>query len=131
MAPKKVAGNVTVTYNGTAITNYLNTASLNAVVNAIDTTDFGDVSAMTNIAGLGDWEVPVGGPWDPALDAVLAPDAITPPATLRTLIVVIDTVTFTATTNAFVTGYTINASAPADGITWSGTLKVSGAPVRS
>ncbi len=128
---KKVAGNVSVTYNSVEITNYLNTASLNGVVNAIDTTDFGDENATTSIAGLGDWEVPVGGPWDATLDAALAPDVIAPPATLRTLVVVIDTVTFTVTTNAFITGYTINASAPSDGITWSGTLKISGAPVRT
>ena len=131
MATKKVAGNVTVTYNASALTNYLNTVSLNAVVNSIDTTDFGDANAMTSIAGLSDWDVPIGGPWDPTLDGYLAPDMIAPPTTLRTLVVVIDTVTFTATTNAFITGYTIDTSSPSDGITWSATLKISGAPVRS
>jgi len=130
MAALKVASNVTVTYNSVAITNYLNTASLNAVVNAIETTNFGSTSATTNIAGLGDWELSVGGPWDATLDAALSPDGITPPAVLRTLVVVIGGVTFTVTTNGFVTSYVINASAPADAITWSGTFKISGAPVR-
>lgn len=131
MATKKSAGNVVIVYGGDTLTNYLNTTSLNAVVNQIDTTDFGDSNATTSIAGLSDWEVPIGGPWDAALDAFLAPDVITPPTTLNTLVVTIDTVTFTWTTNTFLTGYTINASAPSDGITWSATIKGSGAPVRS
>jgi len=131
MASKKVAGNVTVTYDGNALTNYLNTASLADVVNAIDTTDFGDANATTSIPGLGDWEVPIGGPWDPTLDGYLAPDAIAPPSTLKTTVVGIDTVTFTWTTNTFITDYKIDASSPSDGITWSATLKGSGAPTRA
>ena len=131
MATLKTAGNVTVVWNSNALTNYLNTASLNGVVNQIESTDFGDSSAQTFIAGLGDWEVPIGGPWDAALDAFLAPDMIAPPTTLRTLVVTIGGVIFTWTTNTFLTGYTINASAPADGITWSATIKGSGAPVRT
>ena len=131
MATLKSAGNVTIVYDGDTLTNYLNTTSLNAVVNQIETTDFGDSNATTSIAGLGDWEVPIGGPWDAALDAFLAPDVIAPPTTLKTLVVTIGGVIFTWTTNTFLTGYTINASAPADGITWSATIKGSGAPVRS
>lgn len=131
MATKKVAGNVTVTYNSNALTNYLNTSSINAVVNVIDTTDFGDSNATTSIAGLSDWNVPIGGPWDSVLDGYLAPDLIAPPTTLRTLVIVIDTVTFTVTTNAFIQNYTIDSSSPSDGIKWTGDLKISGAPVRS
>src|SRR3990167_2376792 len=130
MATLKSAGNVTIVYDGDTLTNYLNTTSLNAVVNQIETTDFGDSNATTSIAGLGDWEVPIGGPWDAALDAFLAPDVIAPPTTLKTLVVTIGGVIFTWTTNTFLTGYTINASPPADGITWSATIKGSGAPGR-
>ena len=132
MSTKKVAGSVTVIYNTVEITNYLNTASLNAVVNQIDTTDFGDSSGKTQIAGLSDWEVPIGGPWDALiLDPLLSADMIAPPATLRTLAVGIDTVTFTWTTNAFITDYKISGSSPTDGLTWSATLKASGVPTRT
>jgi len=131
MAMKKVAGNITVTYDSNAITNYLNTTSLNAVVNQIDTTDFGDANAKTSIAGLADWEVPIGGPWDVTLDGYLSGDVISPPATLKTLAVGIDTLTFTWTANAFITDYKISGSSPSDGITWTGTLKGSGAPTKT
>jgi len=130
MAEKKVAGNVTVTYNANALTAYLNTASQNAVVNAITTTDFSD-SAETNIAGLAAWSVNVGGHWDVTLDGYLGPDAVAPPATLRTLAVGIDSITYTWTTNAFISDYTIDASAPQESITWSGVLTASGAPSRA
>lgn len=130
MAIKKVAGNVTVTYNSNALTAYLNTASTNAVVNAIDTTDFAS-TGTESIAGLPTWSVPVGGNWDGTLDGYLGPDAVSPPTTLRTLAVVFDSVTYTWSSNAFISDYTINASSPTDGITWSGTLTCSGVPTRS
>jgi hypothetical protein len=135
MAVKKVAGNVGVTYNANALKPHLNTASYNAVVNAIQTTNFNS-TAEQNIAGLPGFSVEVGGPWSPTLDGFLGPDSISPPTTLRTFIVTIDTVTYTwspgaAEYGAFISNYTINASSPADGITWSGTLTCSGAPVRA
>lgn len=130
MAFKKVAGNVTVTYNSNALTAYLNQTSLNAVVNAIDTTDFSS-TGTESIAGLPTWSVAVGGHWDATLDGYLGPDAVTPPTTLRTLAVGVDSVTYTWTTTAFIGDYTIDASSPSEGITWSGTLTCSGVPARS
>ena len=134
MAKKKVAGNVGIAYNSNALDGYLNQASINAVVNAIQTTDF-DSTGEESIAGLPTWSVEVGGPWDPTLDGYLGPDAVTPPATMRNLAVDIDTVNYdwTGTTElgAFISNYTINASSPAEGITWSGTLTCSGIPSRS
>ena len=38
--PAKGMGNVTVTYNAVALTNYCNTQQMDAVVAAIDTTHF-------------------------------------------------------------------------------------------
>lgn len=129
MAVKKSAGNITVTYNSNALTAYLNEASLEAIVNAIETTDLAS-TGVENIAGLPGWTVNVGGWWDVTLDGYLGPDAVAPPATLRTLAVGIDTITYTWTTNSFISNYTITA-APDSALAWSGTLTVSGIPNRA
>lgn len=130
----KTRGNVTVTYNSNALTNYLNTTSVEAIVNEIETTHFGS-SGAEKIAGTGNWTVNVGGDWSSTLNGYLSPDAVSPPSTLRTLVVVIGAsgaqATYTWTTNAFISNYTISADDPNGKITWSGTLAVSGAPVVS
>ncbi len=139
MPPRKVAGNVTVTYNASAITAYLDQASLEMVTNAISVTNLAS-TAEEQIAGLPKFNVPVGGPWSRALDTILAPDALTPPSTLRALVVVIgpsgDQSTYTwsspsETFGAFIENYKIDSSSPTDGIKWSGNLAISGKPVRS
>ncbi len=134
------AGNVTVSYGAdgaeNALTAYLNTTSVEAVVNQIDATDFSS-TGTESIAGLPSWSVPIGGHWDSTLDGYLGPDAVAPPATLRSLLVAITdagstTITYDwGPTAAYISGYTINASSPAEGITWSGTLTCSGTPTRS
>lgn len=129
----KSLGNVTVTYNGTAITGYLNQASVEAIVAAIDTTVLNS-AAGEKISGLGDWNVSVGGLWAKALHDVLNPDCVTPPDTLRDLVVVVGksgaTATYTWDENSFVSGYTWTVE-PTGAITWSGTLAVSGVPTMS
>lgn len=131
--PIKALSNVTVTYNGTAITGYLNQASLQAVVNAIDTTVLNSTGA-TKIPGLADWTINVGGFWAKALHDVLNPDTVTPPSTMRTLIVVIgesgSQATYTWTTSAFISNYQWSAD-PTTAIPWTGVLSVSGAPTMS
>lgn len=131
MAAKKSAGNVALTYNAVALTNYMDQLSMDGVVNLIETTDFGDSSATTGIPGLATWKLSIGGPFDPAVNTALAPDVITPPTTLRTLVATIDTAVYTWTTNAFLTSYKVNPSAPSAGITWSAEIAGSGAPVLS
>lgn len=131
MANLKTAGNVTVVFNSNALTNYLNTSSLDAVVNQIETTDFGDSNATTSIAGLGTWTITLGGPWDSVLDGYIAPDMISPPTTLRTLVYTVGGVIYTWTTNTFFTAYTGAAPSPSDGLQWTGTIQGSGAPVRT
>jgi hypothetical protein len=130
----KALGNITVTYDSLNITQYLNTQSLNAVIAQIDTTNLAS-SGDEKIAGSGAWEVAVGGMWAKALDDKLGADAVTPPSTLKTLVIVVgaagSTVTYTWTTNAFVGGYTIDTTDPKGMIGWSGTLAVSGAPSRT
>ena len=129
MAAKKSAGNVTVTYNSNALTAYLDSQSLNAVVAELPTTNLAS-TGETKIAGLPDWSVDVGGPWDATLNGYLAPDAISPPTTLRDLVVVVDSATFTWTANSFISNFTITSS-PSAPITWSGKLSVSGVPTLS
>lgn len=130
----KALGSITVTYNSNALTAKLNQASLEAIVAAIDTTNLAS-SAGEQIPGLVNWSVPVGGMWDSTLDGYLGPDAVSPPSTLRTLVIVIgpsgSQVTYTWTSNSFISNYKFGADNPGGALTWSGTLAVSGAPTRS
>ena len=130
----RTIGNVTVTYDGDALTAHLNTASMEAIVSAIDTTNLAS-TANEQTAGSAAWSIGIGGQWSPTLDGYLGPDAVTPPSTLKTLVVVIGVLaspaTYTWTTNSFLSNYTIDASDMQGVITWSGTLAVSGAPVRT
>jgi hypothetical protein len=135
---KKSLKNFVVSYNGTDITPYLNKASLDATAEAIDTTSLAS-DGKEQTAGASSFSVPVSGNWAKALDDVLGVDAASPPATLRTLVVtigpsggqVINTWTGTETVGAFVSDYKVAADDPLGVLTWSGTLTVSGAPVRT
>ena len=55
----KSAGNTTVTFNSKALTDNLNTQSIAAVVNAIDTTVFSSTGTQS-IAGMPTWTVSIG-----------------------------------------------------------------------
>ena len=128
MAPLKAAGNIGVTYNSNALDAYMNQASLDAVVNVIETTNL-DSTATNNLPGLPGWTVSIGGHWDATLDGYLGPETITP--AYRTLVVTVSTVTYTWTTNAFISNYQFGAQNPGDSLTWSAELTVNGAPVRA
>lgn len=134
MSAVKALGSITVTYNSNALTAKLNQASLEAIVNAIDTTNLAS-TAGEQIPGLVNWSVPIGGMWDSTLDGYLGPDTVSPPSSLRTLVIVIgpsgSQVTYTWTSNSFVSNYKFGADNPGGALTWSGTLSVSGAPTRS
>jgi hypothetical protein len=107
---------------------------MEAIVNAVDTTNLAS-TANESIAGSASWSIGIGGQWSLTLDGYLGPDAVTPPSTLKTLVVVIGAAgsqaTYTWTTNSFLSNYTVDASDMQGVITWSGTLSVSGPPVRS
>lgn len=130
----KTQGNITVTYNSNALTAYLNTQSLEAIVNEIDTTTLAS-TGMEKIPGPSGWSSNIGGFWAKALDDILGPDVVSPPSTLRTLAVVIGAsgaqVTYTWTSNAFISNYRVDASDPNGVWTWTATLAVSGVPTRS
>lgn len=134
MAAQKSLGNITIQYNSNNLTSKLNQASLEAIVNSIDTTNLAS-TAGEQIPGLVNWSVPVGGLWDSTLDGYLGPDAVSPPSSLRTLVVVIgpsgSQVTYTWSSASFISNYKFGADSPGGANTWSGTLAVSGAPTRS
>lgn len=134
----KALKNISLTYNVTDIAPYLNKASLERTVEAIDTTVFTS-DGKENTAGAPSASVSVGGPWGSTLDAALGPDSIAPPATLRNLVYsvgptggkVIHTWTGSETVGAFISNYVIDASSPTGIIMWTGTLTISGIPVRT
>lgn len=143
MPHKSIARNCEVVYNAVDITPHLNTASLQATVEAIDSTNLAS-AAQEQSPGPTAWSVPVGGDWVKALDDALGPDAVTPPANQRALVVRIgpaapagQRVIYTWAggdpyEGAFISDYQIAANAQgANLLTWSGTLTASGTPVRS
>ena len=132
--PAKALGNVQITFNSNSLEEHMNQASVEAIVNAIDTTVLSS-TAGEQIPGLTNWSVPIGGLWSSTLDGYLGPDAVSPPSTLRTLVVVIgpsgSQATYTWTSNAFISNYRFGADNPGGALTWTATLAVSGPPVRS
>lgn len=138
MAPAKSLGNVAFTYAALALAPYMDQASIEMTVNAIETTNLAS-TAKENTPGVTEYSVPIGGPWAKALDDVLGADAVTPPTTLRNFVgqigPVANRVTYTwtgsATVGAFISNYKIDASDPLGVIKWTGTLTISGSPVRS
>lgn len=131
MAARKSRGNVTFTFNSVALTNYCNQADLSAEVERIETTHFGSTAAES-IAGDTTYTITAGGDWDTALDTAIAPEAITT-GTKRTAVLVVTgstgAVTYTWTSNAEVTSYTVSSSI-GDKITWQAEFALSGAPTR-
>ncbi len=136
--PIKSLTNMVVTYNAQDISAYLNTASLEIIKDAIDTTNLASTGREQSPAAPG-FSVPIGGFWAAALDAILGADAAATTDTLRALIVQIGPVanratytrTATSTLGAFVSDYKIDASDPMGMITWSATLAVSGVMTRT
>lgn len=126
---RKGRGNVTVTFNAVALTNYTTQAELAMAVDRVETTHFGSTGAES-IAGDTSYTIPLSGDWDVALDTALAPEAITT-GTQRTAVIAFvgtsQTVTYTWTSKAEVQDYSISADASGK-ITWSATLVLNGAP---
>lgn len=124
--------NLTLSYAGTALAAYLDQASIDAVVEAVETTNLASTATETT-PGNTTWSSKIGGSWAKALDDVLGPDAVTP-GTLRTCVIVVGAsgaqATYTWTSKAFISNYTIDAKA-GDTLKWSGTLNLTGSPVRS
>lgn len=132
--PIRAMSNVIVTYNAQDITGACNSAQLASTVNEIETTTLASTGKETT-PGQTEWRIECNGPWSKALDDILGPDVVTPPATKRNASIqfgpLTNRVTYTWTAAAFVSGYNVDASNPSESLNWNGTLVLSGAPVRT
>ncbi len=129
MAARKGRGNVTVTFNSVALTNYTNQAELSMAVDRIETTHFGSTGAET-IAGDTTYSISLSGDWDAALDTALAPEAITtgtPRTVVLALVGTTQTVTYTWTSKAEIADYKWSSDATGKQ-QFSATISLSGAP---
>lgn len=128
----KSNSNVVLTYNAVNITQYCDTASMDATVETVESTNLASTATETS-PGDTTWSYDIGGPWAKPLDDVLAPDVVTP-GTMRTFVAAIgaagSVATYTWTTKAFVSAYNVDTTA-GENITWTGTLNLTGSPVRS
>ena len=128
----KSRGNVTVTFNSVAITNYCSQAELAATIERLETTHFGSTGKETT-SGDTEWSLTLSGDWATALDTAVAPEAITT-GTARTAVIAFDggasTVTYTWTSTAEIGDFSVTASI-GESIKWSATLALSGAPTRA
>jgi len=134
MAGVKAAGNVSVTYNTVDISQYVDSGSIAASIAELDTTDLAS-TAMEYIPGLADWTYTTNVVnYDSTIDTAIMVDVVTPPSTLRTLVVVFtdaaaNTVTYTWTTSCFITSGELGGEASGlVGI--SLTFRCNGAPGR-
>jgi hypothetical protein len=135
MTALKGAGNVAVSFNGNALTNYTNTVDLQNTIAELEATHLGS-EAMESDAGLPSYSLQLGGDWRAALDAILGPDSLT--GVKRTTVITFtdgsDDVSYTWTASGdvggFITNYAPKTSAT-DKIAWSATLRLSGIPVRA
>ncbi len=147
-APIRAMSNVIVKYGpaaGTAvdITAACNSAQLAATVGEIETTTLAS-SGKETTPGQTEWSIDCGGPWSRDLDTAIAPDVVTPPTVKRYASIQFgnsagNIVTYvwdpavapTNSRSANVSSYNIDASNPSESLNWTGTLVLSGAPVRT
>jgi hypothetical protein len=127
----KGAGNSSVTYNSQNISQYLNTSDLQNTIAELEATVLTSTAEET-AAGLGSYQLQIEGDWSKAIDDILGPDSLT--GVKRTVVLTYGPagtlVTYTWTTQGFLTNYEINAVA-SDKIVLSGTLRLNGAPTRT
>ena len=127
MAFAKGSGNATLTHNSNALTGYTDSISVEVAGEVIDVTTLSS-TAVEKLAGLADWKISSGGPFDSTLSGYLTADAVA--GTMRTLVAVIAGVTLTWTTKAFISGYQIQ-TAPNDAHRYTVTFECSGVPTVS
>lgn len=129
--PVKSNPNITLTYNSNDITQYCDQATMDATVEAIETTNLAS-SATSTSPGDTTYTYDIGGDWAKALDDIFGPDIITP--TLRTWVAAIgasgSVATYTWTSGAFISNYKVTAAAGAN-LKWTAKLNLTVAAVRS
>jgi hypothetical protein len=129
---RKARGNVHLSYNGTDITAYANSADLQDTIDQIDTTHFAS-TGKESITGDPEWSLSMGGDWVPEIDAILGPEAVTPGTRRDAAIELVGataTVEYAWTANAEIQNYQVQAQVGGK-IVWSATLMLSGAPTRT
>jgi hypothetical protein len=121
--------NAYVTIDGTNVTAYCDSQSLDQMVDLAETTVFGN-DDKTSIAGLKSGSISVGGHWDPTGDAVFAgaDDGAVVAFVCNPEGNTSGDVTYTG--NAFITNYSWQAGV-GDRVTWSASFTVSGATARA
>lgn len=128
----KGPGNVTVLYNAVDITQYCDQADLDATIEQLEASNLAS-TANESVTGFSTWNINLGGPWGPALDNALGPDAVTP-GTKRNASIAFkhgaNTVTYAWTSNAEIANYKITGAVKAVH-KWSGKLQLSGSPTRT
>jgi len=123
----KVAGNVTVTINSVAITNYIDNSRLEAIVKAFQSTVFSS-AAEQSIPTQAAWAFPLGGKWSIESDGVLALLALQ--KTEVPFVVTFGTVSYSWLL-AFLADYTVTAPAPREAIVWLASVACQGVPTWS
>jgi hypothetical protein len=132
---KIAKGNFAVAYHAHDLAGYVDQYSLKATVAAVDSTDMGAATGEA-IPGIPLWVLRLAGDWAPGLDDILGPDALSPPAILRTLTVTLQTVTYQWVSpseeyGAFVGEYETFADHTRQKQRWRGVILCAGAPGRS
>jgi hypothetical protein len=132
MAAIKGAGNCVVTYNSVDLSGYINSADMTNTIAELEATVLTSTAEQT-VAGLGSYEMTLDGDWTKVLDDSLGPDSVS--GTLRTASIKYGSgagamVTYTWTTNAFITSYNITTAAN-EKIGFSATLRLNNAPTRA
>lgn len=131
MTALKGAGHSTVTYNSNALTAYCNQNQLNNTVADLEATNLSSTATESD-PGLTSHDLDIGGDWNPTLDGYLGPDAMS--ATKRTAVITYTdgstTITYTWTSQAFITNYQVKTAATGK-LEWSAKLRLSGAGSRA
>ena len=125
--------NCTFTLNSVNMTAYVDQVDLNATVAELETTNL-DSSGQEFIPGLPSYDASVTvTKWDKVVDDVLGPLVVTPSKVTAAIAFKDasgDTITYTWTSQAFVTGYSISGAATGK-VTASPKVRLSGIPSRT
>lgn len=120
--------NAYLSIDGTDITAYSDSQSLNRVKDLFETTTFGN-DDKTFIDGLREYDLSIGGKWDPTLDAAI--DGADDGATVAFVFGPEgnDSGDVQYSGNAFVSNYNVNTPV-GGGVTWTATFKPTGSVTR-
>ena len=118
------AGNYTFTFDGLSLTAQCDKMDLEEIVAELNAT-FGDATATASEPGLKTYKITASGAWSKALDAKLR--AAGKKTAVLTVGSASELVTYTWTTQAFVTNYK-RESAATERLNWSATFNLSGLP---